>query len=201
MLRIRSPFGLSANPDSNRAAFPPPFSPVRLPCPLLTPIDRSATLADRPLANRPPCFVSPPFPAGSRPARDPRLASRVLGKPGYSQSGISFARTHGSPGVLLDYFPRVTAESTPCAAFQWPGLPTVLRPRPRACCLYSVFVHQPAFLRPASFIQPSRNQTLPFATLAAIQPGVELIACIAPPYLAMSSAIHGGTRHKQRINK
>lgn len=176
MPRTRSPFGPSADPDSNRAAFPPPFSQIHLPCPLLTPIDRSATLADRPLAKRPRCFVSPTFPAGSRAARDHRAQAEHLVSRVCSTSGISIARADDSPGVLLNCFPRVAAESTECAVFQWSGLPTVLRPRPRASCLYSVFVHQPAFLRPASFIQPLRNQTLPFATLAAIQPGVELIA-------------------------
>jgi len=77
----------------------------------------------------------------------------------------------------------------------------VLRPRPRAICLNSLAVRQPAYLRPASFIQSLRNQTLPFATLATIRPGVELIPCLAPPYLAQSSATHGGTRDKQCINK
>ena len=98
------------------------------------------------------------------------------------------ARTVGPPGVLLVCFPRVAAESTCCAVFGWPGLPAVLRPRPRASCLHSVFVHRPAFLRPASFIQPLRDQTLPFATLAAIRPGVELIPCIAPSFPAICSA-------------
>ena len=104
MHRIRSPFGPSANPDSNRAAFPPPFSQIRLPCPLLTPMSRSATLADRPLANRPRCFVSPPLPAGSRIARDPRATSRVLGKPVYSQSGILSREPMGLPGYSSTTF-------------------------------------------------------------------------------------------------
>ena len=168
MPRTRSPFRPSARPDSGEAAFPPPALPTRLPCRLLTAIDRSAPLAGRPLANRPRCFVSPPSPAGSCIARDrapqaEHLLSRVR-----SLSGISIARADGSPGVLLSCFPRVAAESTECAVFQWSGLPTVLRPRPRASCLYPVFVHRPAFLRPASFIQPLRNQTLPFATPATI---------------------------------
>jgi hypothetical protein len=48
---------------------------------------------------------------------------------------------------------------------------------------------------------PLRGTPLPFATLATIRPGVELITCIAPPFLAFFCASHGGTRHTQRINK
>ena len=113
---------------------------------------------------------------------DARQAENLVSRG--SRSGTLSARTNGPPGVLLGYFPRVAVESTKCAVIKWSGLPTVLRPRPRASCLYSLAVRQPAFLRPASFIQPLRNQTLPFATLATIRPGVELIPCIAPSFLA-----------------
>jgi len=62
-----------------------------------------------------------------------------------------------------------------------------------------------AALRAASslrFVTPAlQTEALLSATLATIRPGVELIPCNAPAYLALSSAIHGGTRHKQRTNK
>jgi hypothetical protein len=157
MRRIHSPFRPSARPDSSEPAFPPSALPTP-PIPSSADCHQPFGLPCRLPTRESVSFLCVPTVSGRLPCRaKPTRTDQALDKPGCFTSGILFARASGSPGVLLDCFPRVAAESTECAVLQWSGLPTVLRPRPRASCLYSIFVHQPAFLRPASFIQPLRD--------------------------------------------
>ncbi len=176
MLRIRSPFRPSARPDSNAPAFPPNVlqNPPTLSsadyhklvlCPCRQPTHSDPILLCVPLHTERLSLSSESSPNEPRPCFAGGSPLRHF---------FSSVRTCGSPGVLLDFFLRVTAESTSCAITGWSGLPTVLRPRPCASCLHSVFVHQPAHLPQTSFKRPYGTTLCPSLPQPPSEPRVEL---------------------------
>ena len=133
MRRIHSPFRPSARPDSSEPAFPPPALP--------TPPTMSSADCHQPFGH--PCglptreptpvFVFPPFPAGSRAARDQRtqaehLVSRCALRPAFNRENQWLSR--GTPRLLSTRSRRIyvmrrvpMARTSDCVAPSSPCIP------------------------------------------------------------------------------